>query len=82
MSLVTFDSYATTSVQQNWTSTKDNITDNATTIKVIVIQDIEATDKEKFLTTPLTASRKYLFILLNNFIILTSFVILNYLTFI
>ena len=27
MSLVTFDSYATTSVQQNWTSTKDNITD-------------------------------------------------------
>ena len=48
--------------------------------KVIVIQEIDAKDNEKFLTTLFAASLKYLFILLKNFIILTSFIILNYLT--
>ena len=60
----------------------DNTIDIATTTKVIVIQEIDAKDNEKFLITLLPASRKYLFKLLKNFIIFTSFVILHYLTFI
>ena len=42
-------------------------------IKVIVIQDIDAIDKEKFLNTPLKESLILLLIILNNFMIICSF---------
>ena len=51
----------------------DKIIEIATTIKVIVIQEIEASDSEKFLITLLNESLIFLLIILNTFITICSF---------